>query len=114
MGIQMEIIRQGAVEVITIAEAMSGDFVDALTEQLAAIGKSGVPRVAINLHEVPLFDSKALETLLDAKEEYERRGGALKLVAPTDLCREILDVTGLMDEFEILADTKSAVGSFAK
>ena len=110
----MEIIRQGAVEVITIAEAMSGDFVQSLVTELETIGEIGVPRVAINLHKVPLFDSLALETLLDARENFERRGGSLKLVAPTDLCREILELTGLIDEFDILPDTKTAVGSFAK
>lgn len=110
----MEIIRQGAVEVITIAEAMSGDFVQSLVTELETIGETGVPRVAINLQQVPLFDSLALETLLDAKEDFERRGGSLKLVAPTDLCREILELTGLIGEFDILPDTKTAVGSFAK
>jgi anti-anti-sigma factor len=110
----MESIRQGSVDVLSVAEALTGDVVSRLSGQLRAYAEAGIPRVVLNMQHSPLLDGAALETLLDAREEFEKRGGTLKLVAPTDLCDEILRVTGLDDEFEILTDVRTAVGSFAR
>ena len=110
----MEVIRQGTVEVVTIVEPMVGEFVEELSQKFAELGQQGVPRVVLNMQQVPLVDGAALETLLDKREEFERRGGSLQLVAPTDLCREILEVTDLTGQFDIHPDNKTAVGSFAR
>jgi anti-anti-sigma factor len=110
----MESIRQGTVDVLTLVEALTGDVAIALEKKLGFFAEQGVPRVVINMQQVPVLDSSALEFLLTAKEDYERRGGNLKLVSPSALCRHILEITGLDLQFEILADNKTAVGSFAR
>ncbi len=64
--------------------------------------------------KISLLDSAGLSLLLDVQEKAQKRGGALKLVSPNALCREILTVTGVGKEFEIFQDEVSAVGSFAQ
>ncbi|MEZ6068079.1 MAG: hypothetical protein R3B90_20730 [Planctomycetaceae bacterium] len=41
-------------------------------------------------------------------------GEVFKLCGPTSLCREVLRVTGIDQELEVLADVVVAAGSFAR
>jgi anti-anti-sigma factor len=66
----------------------------------------------LDLHGVAIVDSAGLELLLDAQEEYQRMGGAMKLANPGALCSEVLKVTGVGARFEVFGDTGSAVRSF--
>jgi anti-anti-sigma regulatory factor len=52
--------------------------------------------------------------LLDVHEDFQRRGGTLKLVVRNPLCREILGTTGVGGHFEIFSEAASAVGSFVQ
>ena len=106
--------RQGTVDVIRCAEALIEEHLDQLSGLLAACLETGQPRAVLDLHMVPLMDSSGLEKLLDAREQFERVGGGLKLAAPNDLCRDILACTGLLDQVEVFSDVKTAVGSFAR
>jgi anti-anti-sigma factor len=104
--------RQGAIDVIGGGERISGDRVAELAAVLDSCIKRGQPRVVLDLHGVALVDSAGLEMLLNAQEEYQRMGGAMKLANPAALCHEVLKVTGVGARFEIFGDTGSAVRSF--
>jgi anti-anti-sigma factor len=106
--------RQGAVEVIRGESPLTRDYLkqlDGLLEQMLRLGQ---PRAVFNLSLVPLIDSAGLEKLLDAQDAFERRGGELKFAAPSPLCQEILNVTGVVRRFEVFRDVPSAVGSFVQ
>jgi anti-anti-sigma factor len=103
---------QGAVDVISGGERISGDHVAELEKIFEARLNHGQPHVVLDLQSVGVIDSAGLELLLDAKEKYQRRGGALKLANPGTLCREVLHVTGVDTRFEVFPDTGSAVRSF--
>ena len=104
--------RQGAIDVIGGGDRISGDQVAELKVVLDSCIKRGQPRVVLDLHGVALVDSAGLALLLDAQEEYQRMGGAMKLANPAALCSEVLKVTGIGARFEIFGDTGSAVRSF--
>ncbi|MCR4411423.1 MAG: STAS domain-containing protein [Thermoguttaceae bacterium] len=106
--------RQGAVDVITGDDPINVDHVDRVLTLLQSCGSHGQPRVVLDLDRVPLIDSAGLEMLLDVQEEYQRRGGTLKLAVRNSLCREILSVTGVGRHFEIYPEAASAVGSFVQ
>ena len=72
------------------------------------------PRSVLQLTDIPLIDSQGLELLLDLRDRSARCGGAVHLAAPNVLCRDILQATGLAEEFAIFDDLNSAVGSFAQ
>ena len=106
--------RQGAVDVVRGSDPLNADHVEKVLRLLSACSTHGQPRVVLDLEQVPLIDSAGLEMLLDVQEDYQRRGGALKLACRNPLCREILTVTGVGKQFEIYSDVASAVGSFSQ
>jgi anti-anti-sigma factor len=104
--------RQGAVDVIGGGDRISGDRVAELASIFDACIERGQPRVVLDLQGIAIVDSTGLELLLNAHEEYQRMGGAMKLANPGVLCSEVLKVTGVGARFEIFDDTGSAVRSF--
>jgi anti-anti-sigma factor len=109
-----ERVTQGAVDVIQGNLPLNVDHLEDVNALLKECARHGQPYVVLDLEKVPLIDSAGLERLLDAKEEFRRLGGALKLAAPNPLCDEILSVTGVGGSFEIFPEATSAVGSFVR
>lgn len=105
---------QGAVEVVVPNVPLKGEYVDEMRETLQQCLADGIPMVVINLHDVPLMDSAGLESLLDARDIVEKRGGTLKLASPNPLSQDILRVSGVGQKFEVFVDEKSAVRSFVQ
>lgn len=70
------------------------------------------PRLVVVLKEVPVLDSVALESLLDASDQLAPLATSLKLAEVTPTCREILELTGLSGRFRIFNETQDAVRSF--
>ena len=106
--------QQGAVDLVRGDEPLNADFVPRVTQLLQECCLRGQPRVVLDLENVPLMDSAGLEMLLDVQEDFQKRGGALKLAVRNTLCREILAVTGVGSQFEIYPEAASAVGSFVQ
>ena len=100
------------VELIHPAVPLVRDAQPDFDETVEACLSSGCGRVVFDLHEVSLIDSVGLEGLVDLQEQCLRRGGALKLAAPSHLCRDVLHVTGVDEQIEIFPDSVAAVGSF--
>ena len=106
--------KQGAVDLVRGDDPLNADFVPRVLQLLQECCVRGQPRVVLDLENVPLVDSAGLEMLLDVQEDFQRRGGALKLAVRNTLCREILSVTGVGAHFEILRRGASALGSFVQ
>lgn len=71
----------------------------------------GAKSVVLDLSNVTLADSIALESLLWLSEETARVGGALRLVAPQQTVREALRLTRLADRFECAESVELAARS---
>jgi len=104
--------RQGAVTVLKpegpLVEADIKDFSGALSQAANA----NLGRCVVDLSAVPFVDSKGLEALLDATEEMARGGRALKLCSIDRTVRQVLELTGLVNQFEHFEDVNSAIRSF--
>jgi anti-anti-sigma factor len=105
---------QGAVDVITGGDRISGEHVAELSGVLDSRLERGQPHIVLDLQAVAVIDSAGLELLLDVQEKCQRVGGALKLANPGPLCREVLKATGVGARFEIFRDSGSAVRSFVQ
>ena len=68
--------------------------------------------VVLDMSDVPLMDSAGLDALLDISDAVLLKGGAVKLAALTQLCADVLRVTGVAGHFETYKEVKIAVGSF--
>ncbi len=106
--------RQGAVDVVRGSDRLNAEQADELRPLVESTLHRGQPRVVIDLVNVPLIDSDGLEFLLDMRDLCLRRGGECKLSGAGPLCRDILRVSGVAEEIEILPDMVTAAGSFAR
>ena len=104
--------KQGAINVISGTLPLSGDALDLLEASLTECMSEGQPRAVLDLRAVPLIDSAGLERLLDMRDRFEQKAGALKLAGANPLCRDILSVTGVASYFEAFPEVSQAVGSF--
>jgi anti-sigma B factor antagonist len=105
---------QGAVEVITGGDRITGEYVEELATLLETRLDHGQPQIVLDLQSVAVIDSAGLELLLDTQEKCQRMGGALKLANLGALCREVLKATGVGGKFEIFRDSGGAVRSFVQ
>lgn len=105
---------QGAVDVITGGDRISGEYVGELSNVIEERLERGQPQIVLDLQGVAVIDSAGLELLLDAQEKCHRMGGALKLANMGALCREVLKATGVGSRFEIFRDSGGAVRSFVQ
>jgi anti-anti-sigma factor len=105
---------QGAVDVITGGDRISGEHVAELNALLETRVEHGQPRLVLDLQSIALIDSAGLELLLDFQEKCQRMGGALKLANAGVLCREVLKATGVGARFEMFRDSGGAVRSFVQ
>ena len=106
--------RHGAVDIITGDQPLTKDNADSLRRVLDDCVDNGQPRIVLDCQRVPLFDSSGLELLLDIRQSCARRGGQFQLAALSPLCCDILQVTGIVSQFEIYSDSVVAAGSFAQ
>lgn len=106
--------RQGAVCVIRPQAPLAGEQCEPFVAAALGCLGAGRPMLVVDLHSVPLMDSRGLESLVALRERVEARGGAVKLAAVNPLCGDILRVTGVGEQFEHHARVNSAVGSFAE
>lgn len=109
-----EMDKHGAVNVICGDAPLNVDIVDRLAELLEESLSDGQPRVVVDLAKVPLLDSAGIELLLDYRDKCQQCGGDLKLAAPNRLCEDILFITGVEQEIEVVSEMLRAVGSFAR
>lgn len=105
---------QGAVDVISGGDRISGEHVAELSNVLESRLGNGQPQIVLDLQGVAVIDSAGLELFLDFQEKCQRMGGALKLANVGALCREVLKATGVGARFEIFRDSGGAVRSFVQ
>lgn len=104
----------GAVHVIRGDEPLTESSVDELQEIATSLLDSGQPFSVLDMSEIKLMDSAGLESIIEIRQQFTQRGGSLKLACPVPLCRNIMHVTGVEDEFEIFSRLSEAVGSFLR
>lgn len=109
---KVEQTRVGTVDVITPHGALLDQDAEQFARALAERLEQGNARVVICLKETPCMDSAALESLLDAADQFGDHASGLTLAGVTPTCREILEMTGLADRFRFFNDVNDAVKSF--
>lgn len=105
--------RQGCVEVIPLDARLAVEEVDEIRRVVERVIYQHLPQLVIDLRRVRLIDSAGLELLCETHEACVRRGGMLRLAAPSPLVRDVLRITGLDQELSLFPDVVSAAGVFA-
>ena len=92
---------------ITLGEAC--DSLRELLKQLLAANKN---KTLLNLAQITFIDAMGLGTLTRALVWARKKGGELKLAAPSKQVHRALEVTGLITAFEVYASEEEALASF--
>lgn len=104
--------RHGAVTVVKPV----GPLVQADAEQFRArlreVMERSLGRFVVDASAVPYVDSPGLEVLVAVTDELSAGGRALRLCGAGETLREVLDLTGLAERFEMYEDATTAVRSF--
>jgi len=87
--------------------------IEALRNAVRACLDARELQVVVDLSDVTLVASEALEALLDAQDELVRIGGRLRLAHANRTLEDVLRITGMSDRIELMAsesgdDTASA------
>ena len=95
--------------VITLKEPVNHQNCKELeTLVLGALGTSHRP-IILECKEVGYLDSAALEMLLRLQDAIKERGSLVKLVGLNALCRDIMIVTRLINQFNVYASVPEAI-----
>ncbi len=103
----------GCVQVLSGSLPISAENLAVLRPLVDQCFSKGQPQIVVHLAAVPLIDGSGLEFLLDMRDRALRSGGLVHLAEPKALCRDILQVTGLAEEFALFDQLSAAIGSFA-
>lgn len=104
--------RHGAVTVLKpqgpLCQADAQDFDKKVSEVL---GRT-LGRFVVDASAIAYVDSEGLEAMVKATDELAQSGRALRLCGTGETLREVLDLTGLLERFELYEDVNAAVRSF--
>ena len=111
-------IRERSAGRVTIVEVSGrvtlGESADAVEEKLQEIVARGAQQVLLDLSGVEVLDSRGIRALVRAYISMQKRQGQLKLMMLSPRIRQVLQITRLLNVFEVYDDEATALGSFAQ
>ena len=86
----------------------------ALEQALQAVASSGVHQVVLDLEGVGEMSSAGLRVIISVTKQLrsERKGGDLRLAAPSDRVVQILELAGLLPVLNVYTSREEAIASF--
>ena len=72
-----------------------------LRDELLAVAKKKIPRVAINLEQVSYIDSSGIATLIQCLKHVAEYGGKLTLIGVNDDIYPVFELSHLQDVFDL-------------
>jgi len=110
--VKVDIQKLGSVTILSPRGAVTQEETEKFEQLLEDHRVRTNGRLVLELSQVPVVDSHAVEVLWDFAERQRVAGQAAKLAAITELCREIFELTGVAPHLDIYDSTESAVRSF--
>jgi anti-anti-sigma factor len=95
------VAREGTRARVTVAGEVDIATCPALDDAVAAIVAEGVSVLEIDLAGVTFMGSSGLASLLRAQRLVVESGGGVRLVRPSQVVHDLLEMTRLLDRFEI-------------
>ena len=106
------VTQMGSVTVMSPHGAIAQDDTDAFQHVLEEQRQQSSGRIVLDFGDVAFLDSRAVETLWDFADRQHETGRSAKLASVQELCREILELTGVSPNLDIYDSAESAVRSF--
>lgn len=109
---KVAVANEGAATVVRPEGPLIEAELHELERQLRRLRDSWAKRIVVNMSDVPLIDSAGLELLCAYQQELQEHGLRMKLCGLNDLVQKIFELTRLARQFEVFADSSSAIRSF--
>lgn len=107
--------RAGDVTVLDLkGRVRAGGTTVALHKSIRALIQEEKTLILLNLAGVTYMDSCGLGELIASHVTLQRKGGSLKLLQLTESLRELMNVTKLLDVFDVYDIESEALVSFAE
>ena len=104
--------RMGSVTVLAPRGAIAQDDVDAFADCVEEHRNKTNGRMVMDFSRVSFLDSRGIEVLWDLADRQREAGQTTKVAAVPELCREILELTGIAGQLDLFDSPESAVKSF--
>lgn len=104
--------KQGSVWVFRPEGALVVNEVDDLGAEIRQVDGLAHGRVVLDMAAVPYLDSVGMEAMLDMSDTCQESGRKLSLANVSATAREIMDLTDILDSFEIFSHTDDAIRSY--
>ena len=108
-----ELERHGAVTVIRPTMTLTCDYVDSLSDRIDEGIAGGIPMIVVDMTASALIDGAGLEWLLSLDEKCSLRGGSVRVTGVSELCNDILRVTGVGESVAQYDSLTDALASFS-
>ena len=102
-------MRFGSTSVLRIKRAITWGNCDALRKKIEAKIKQGHTEIILDLKQVELLDSAALELLIENHDTLMSKGGTLKLTGLNEVCRDIFLSTRVINILSVYKDVNEAI-----
>ncbi|MFD1715879.1 STAS domain-containing protein [Amnibacterium flavum] len=104
----------GGVAVVTPSDKLNMASAMELREAISALVTAGMFFLVIDLSEVDFIDSSGLGGLVSGLKTARQHGGDLRLAAPNDQVKLVLELTNLDKVLVAYADSESALQAWPR
>ncbi len=103
---------EGAATILKPMGPLVAGELSEFSDTMQELCRKWVKRIILNLGDVTFIDSAGLEMLISYQRQLNEHGLKMKLCNLTKLLQEALELTRLIDRFEIYPDTAVTLRSF--
>jgi anti-sigma B factor antagonist len=93
--------KAGTGPVLTVSGEIDIQTSPVLEEQLQVVLDRGLSSTVVDLSGVTFLDSTGLSVLISGLRRCQAAGGELRLTGPRPNVRKVLEITGLLDTFQV-------------
>lgn len=111
---RIDVQTHGSVAVLVPHGPLTADQVDAFHGKLKGAMDQRQGRVILDLRDVPYFDSRGIETLLQLCGERRSTAQRPTLAHLGETCREALDLTNVLTRLDVFDTVENAIRSYKR
>lgn len=112
-ALEISVDHRGDVAVLAPSGSLDARGADQIKQALARLMDRGTAKLVVDLDRVDYLDSSGLGALVSAMKRARTMSGDLRLCAPSENVRAILDMTGLIKHVAVHGDAGAAVASWS-
>jgi len=111
-SIQTELVDQQGAAVVRVAGFLDAHTYEQLEEAISELFNKNIYKIVVDLAKVEYISSAGAGVFIGALSEAQEHGGNIVLMCPTNNVREVFDLLGLTQIFQIVEDQAAALLAF--